>query len=173
MKSIRWLIATSLIAGSLLIWKSTQKESNESVVQPTREANKSGANITSRGTHPTAEPSAISPHTALPEDSTADEAMAAKQRILDQIHDAAVAYDPSSIPVIEPFLLHADPEVRAAAINGFIVLGERGAVPIMRAAAAQAPTPQDAMALLQAAEYIDLPSATNIIRKKKIPVQKQ
>ena len=89
------------------------------------------------------------------------------QQILDEIHDASVTYSADALILIEPYLLHADAGVRRAAIEGMIVLGEKGAGQLMRAAAVKAPTPQDAVALLEAADYVELPSATGIFKKKK------
>lgn len=89
------------------------------------------------------------------------------QQIFDEIHDASVTYSADALILIEPYLLHADVGVRRAAIEGMIVLGEKGAGQLMRAAAAKAPTPQDAVALLEAADYVELPSATGIFKKKK------
>jgi hypothetical protein len=87
--------------------------------------------------------------------------------ILEEIHDASVTYDPKQLMKIEPYLLHPDSEVRQAAINGMIVLGDASAGALMRAAAAKAPSPQEAVALLEAADYVELPSASEIIRKPK------
>lgn len=95
-------------------------------------------------------------------------------RILEEIHDASVTYHPNGLKVIEPYLLHADPQVRKAAIDGMIVLGERGAASIMRTAAENAPTAQDAVALLEAADYVELPSAKGFMKKKnKQPDEKK
>lgn len=82
--------------------------------------------------------------------------------ILGKIEEASVTYDPKGLPLIEPYLLHPDPEVRAAALNGMIVLGEAGASPMLREAAKKAPTPKEAVALTEAADYLELPPGSLI-----------
>jgi len=80
--------------------------------------------------------------------------------ILGKIEEASVTYDPQGLPLIEPYLLHPDPEVRTAALNGMIILGESGAAPMLRTAAKNAPTPKEAVALTEAADYLELPSGS-------------
>jgi HEAT repeat protein len=84
---------------------------------------------------------------------------------LEKIHDASVTYDPAQLPVIAEFLLHENPEVRKAAIDGMIVLGDSAAAPLLRQAALSAPTPQEAVALEEAAAYMELPSAS-LLKKR-------
>jgi len=90
-----------------------------------------------------------------------------KTQVLESIHNAAVTYDPAHLTVIRKFLLHDDPEVRGAAINGMIVLGDSSAGAMLREAAKLAPTPHDAVAMLDAAEYMELPAGSLRSRKPK------
>jgi hypothetical protein len=87
-----------------------------------------------------------------------EETAAAREKILEEIQDAAITYDAAELSRIEPYLLHADPEIRQAAMNGMIVLGDKAAAPLLRKAAELAPSPQEAVALIEAAEYVELPS---------------
>lgn len=80
--------------------------------------------------------------------------------ILTTIEEASVTYDSKALPLIEPFLLHADPRVRLAAMNGMIVLGEAAAGPLLRKAAGTAASPKEAVALAEAADFVELPSGT-------------
>ena len=89
--------------------------------------------------------------------------------ILGKIEEASVTYDAKALPQIEPFLLHPDPEVRTAALNGMIVLGESGAAPLLRKAAEKAPTPQEAVAMTEAAGYLELPSGTFVPKDRAAP----
>ncbi|WP_367873137.1 HEAT repeat domain-containing protein [Luteolibacter sp. Populi] len=89
--------------------------------------------------------------------------------ILGKIEEASVTYDAKALPEIEPFLLHPDPEVRTAALNGMIVLGEAGAAPLLRKAAETAPTPQEAVAMTEAAGYLELPSGTFVPKDRTAP----
>ena len=88
------------------------------------------------------------------------------ETILEQINDASVTYDSRELSKIQPFLTHADPEVRKAAMNGMIVLGDASAGAMLRDAAKSAQSPQEAVAMLEAADYVELPSATNDLRNK-------
>lgn len=81
----------------------------------------------------------------------------ARENILEEIQDAAVSYDAAELPKIEPYLLHPDQEIRHAAMNGMITLGDAAASPLLRKAAGLAPTPQEAVALVEAADYVELP----------------
>ena len=91
--------------------------------------------------------------------------------ILEEINDAAVMYDPSYLPAIQKYLLHHYPEVRKAGINGMIVLGHRDASPMLREASKLAPSPHEAVAMLDAADYLELPSASMLEDGKIKPVK--
>ncbi|HAL70857.1 MAG TPA: hypothetical protein DCP71_03700 [Verrucomicrobiales bacterium] len=90
----------------------------------------------------------------------------AKPQILETIQDAAVSYDAKELPKIQPFLLHPDPEVRAAALQGMIDLGDAAAAPLLRAASQLALSPEEALALKQAADYVELPSGSLLNKGK-------
>jgi hypothetical protein len=83
------------------------------------------------------------------------------------IQEASISYDPKELPKIKPYLQHPDAEVRAAALNGILVLGDAAGAPILREAAKRAPTPQEAVKLLETADYLELPSASLLPRRKK------
>jgi hypothetical protein len=88
------------------------------------------------------------------------------------IDDASTAYDAKSIPLIAPYLDDPDPEIRKAAIDGFLRLGERNAAPLLREAAKHRDSPKEIMALLQAAEYLELPSYTDRRKTGNTPSSK-
>ena len=89
--------------------------------------------------------------------------------ILNEIEQAAVTYDAKALPSIEPYLLHSDPEVRQAAMNGMVILGDAAAGPLLRKAAEQAPTPKEAVALGEAADYVELPAGTFVPKERTAP----
>ena len=91
----------------------------------------------------------------------------AKPEILESIHEAAISYSAEELPKIQPFLLHSDPEVRAAALQGMITLGDAAAAPLLRNAALLATSPEEATALRQAADYVELPSGSLITPKAR------
>lgn len=90
-----------------------------------------------------------------------------KEDILAVIHEASVTYDPRQLPKIAAFLHHPDAQIRQGAIDGMIVLGDSAAAPLLREAAQSASSPQEAVALENAAAYIELPSARNVLPGKK------
>lgn len=92
-----------------------------------------------------------------------------KQTILEKIHEASITYDPSQLPAIRGYLLHPEAEIREAAVNGMIVLGDASAGPMLREAAKLAPTAKEAVVMEEAADYVELPSANlgELLKKKK------
>lgn len=75
------------------------------------------------------------------------------------ITELAITYDAAAVPELARFLTHPDPEIRTAAREGLISLGERAAIPWLKDAARTAPA-EEAIALKQAAEFLALPSLT-------------
>ncbi|MCW0218128.1 MAG: HEAT repeat domain-containing protein [Prosthecobacter sp.] len=80
-----------------------------------------------------------------------------KEEILSVIEEASISYSAEELPKIQPYLSHPDPEVRAAAIQGMITIGEPAAAPILRAAAQLAASTEEAKAMKEAADYVELP----------------
>lgn len=105
---------------------------------------------------PTAVPSPASSTTPLPVGEAAEEA----------INDLVVTYDAAAVPALARFLRHSDPEIRAAAREGLVQLGERDAVPHLQEAARGAP-PAEAKALLEAAEFLALPTRAEFRAQQK------
>lgn len=64
-----------------------------------------------------------------------------------------------------PYLTSSVPEVRAAAVDALIRLGDSAAVPLLETAAHQLPQ-EDAGPLLEAARFLALPDATGILSRK-------
>ena len=104
--------------------------------------------------------------------AAAEDARAAGEKraaILAEIEQLSVTYDAKELPEIEPYLLHPDPEVREAAMNGMIVLGDSAAAPLLRKAAAGAANPKEAVALEEAAAYMELPAGTFVPGERTRP----
>lgn len=89
-----------------------------------------------------------------------------KEQILETVHQASITYDPKELPAIQKYLLNADPEIREAARNGMVVLGDASAGPMLRDASKLASTPHEAVAMLEAADYVELPSGTLNLKKR-------
>ena len=102
---------------------------------------------------------------AMPPPLTDAERLAKQQKAFDAIEAAAITYDAKSLPLIEPFLSDPDRLVRDAAVQGMIANGDASAANYLRAAAAKTPDPREAAAMLDAADYVELPSAS-LIRKQ-------
>lgn len=166
MKSRRTLslaVLLLLAAGLLYLWKKGNSAqdvdgwSNHAETLP-RGAESEHRKVSNRSNE-TPIPSATSP-------DSADAAQPSTDEILEKIHDASVTYDPKELPKIQPFLTHESPEIRKAAVDGMVILGDASAGAMIREAAKSAPTPQEAVQMLEAADYVELPSARAIIRKK-------
>jgi len=76
---------------------------------------------------------------------------------LQAIDELTVTYDAAAVPDLARYLKHADPEIRAAARDGLINLGERAAIPFLQEAAKTA-SAEEATALREAAEFLALPT---------------
>ncbi len=85
------------------------------------------------------------------------EVEAAREQIFETIHDASVTYDVEGLKVLGPLLGHADPEVRAATIEGIIQLGETAGAKTLREAARKAKEPREAAEMIRAAKFLELP----------------
>jgi hypothetical protein len=104
---------------------------------------------------------------AKPEATAASGSASAKSRSADPQHreaargaiDAAVVtYSPEGVKAIRPYLLDADPEVRAAARDGMVQLGEGDAIPLLRDAASKLEDAQEIASLQEAADLLALPA---------------
>lgn len=88
-------------------------------------------------------------------------------QILEAIHEASISYDAKELPKIQPHLIHPDPEVRAAALDGVLTLGDAAGAPLLRQAASTLKDPREAVKYLEAADYLELPSGSLLAGKKK------
>ena len=87
---------------------------------------------------------------------------------LTRIEDLSVTYDAREVPALAAFLTHDAVEVRAAAIDGLIRLGSKEAAEPLRAASAKVKDPREAIAMLDAADYLELPPMpVSMLRKVK------
>lgn len=114
-----------------------------------------------RGSEKSKAPQNLSPNTAnsIGPDSSSE-------TILSVIEDASISYSASELPKIQPYLLHPDPAIRTAALQGMLVLGDAAASPMLRAAAKETTNPREEVALLDAADYLELPSAPIKLKRK-------
>lgn len=78
---------------------------------------------------------------------------------IDAINELAATYDAASVPALARYLKHGDSQIRSAARDGLINLGERAAIPFLEAAAKTAGN-EEAKELHDAAEFLALPTWT-------------
>lgn len=80
-----------------------------------------------------------------------------REAAIEEMHEAAITYDPAQLRVIQPYLLHSDPELRHAAREAMLVLGDASASPMLREAAKSAASTREALQYEEAAEFLELP----------------
>jgi len=74
------------------------------------------------------------------------------------IESAALRYEPSAVKDIRPWLLDTDPEIRQAARDGLVMLGETDAIPFLRDAASHLEDPAEIASFHEAADLLSLPA---------------
>lgn len=149
-----------LIALSIGIWKYTTSQGNRSAdagrISEATSSKSSRPSSTTKPTDPSIQQSESTDHQ---ESGPTEAQVAAKAAIIEKIHDASTTYDAAYLPVIKPYLLDADPEIRENAVNAMIVLGDASAGKMLRDAAIQMKTAEDVKMMLEAAEFVELPEA--------------
>ena len=90
-----------------------------------------------------------------------------KDKVIDNLREASVTYDKVALPRITPYLASADPDVRQEAINAVVNIGDPAGAPFLRAQAAREADFNKKKELLDLADWLELPSATLILPKKK------
>ena len=85
---------------------------------------------------------------------------------LTRIDDLAVTYDAREVPGLAAYLTHESAEVRTAAVDGLVRLGAQEAAEPLRAAAAKSKDPHEAVAMLEAAAYLEIPPMPASMRGK-------
>ncbi len=75
-----------------------------------------------------------------------------------RIESLVAAGDAASLPSLAAYLTHSDPALREAAREGMLQVGLPEAAPLLRAAADKLKDPREAIALLDAADFLSLPA---------------
>lgn len=76
---------------------------------------------------------------------------------VDELEALAMKHDADSLLVILAELTNPDPEIRAAARKATVQFGDRAAAPELRAVAARTEDVDEKRALLEAADFLELP----------------
>ena len=95
---------------------------------------------------------------SVPTDPQA-QVMTPKEQAMTTLHDAMVTYSAEGVPAIQPMLSNKDPEIRATAIESMKQLGVPEAAAALRAAAQQTSDAGTKAAMIEAAEFVEMPSA--------------
>jgi hypothetical protein len=135
------------------------KQTSASTARPSLYAETQTSKAASR---PTRAPALVS----FTEENVDPETEEQKFVLLDALHEAASTYSPEGIPLIKPSLYSSDPQIREAAADAMVVLGETEGAQVLREAAALASDPREALALIEKAEYLELPSGQLLFREK-------
>ena len=77
-------------------------------------------------------------------------------------------YSPDGVKAIRPWLLDADPEIRAAARDGMVQLGEPDGVPLLRDAATKLGDPAEIAAFHEAADLLALPAWSETTEAREV-----
>lgn len=93
--------------------------------------------------------------TAVATEKTDSDRLATAQAL---IESAALRYEPSAVKDIRPWLLDADPQIRQAARDGLVMLGESDAIPFLRDAASRLKDPAEIASFHEAADLLSLPA---------------
>ena len=98
--------------------------------------------------------------------------VAEREAAIEKMDEASTSYDPAELPIIRPYLESADPLLREAAVNAMIVLGDASAGPMLREAAQKLPSSEESKKMMEAADYVELPSAnlkeiSEMLKKRK------
>jgi hypothetical protein len=92
---------------------------------------------------------------AMRADTTRNEA--AREVVLEAIDDATVTYSVEGLVTLGPLLSHPDPEIREAAIEGIVQLGETAGVQVLREAAKKSRNPREVEQMTEAAAFLEIP----------------
>lgn len=77
-----------------------------------------------------------------------------------EIENAVVTYSPAGLPTFEKLLASGEPDIREAARDGLVRLGEKGGARLLRAATARLTEPEEIKRFQDTADYLELPSAS-------------
>ena len=155
-----------IIAGAVLLWwrGNSARETPGAAAAPTPAA--SARPPASPDPEPSAPPvtplvsggDAAAPIAPPPAASTVAPASDALSSAQERIDALVVTYAKESLPALSTYLTHQDPAVREVAREGFLQMGLTEGAAYLRAAADQLRDPREAVQLLDAADFLDLPS---------------
>jgi hypothetical protein len=97
--------------------------------------------------------------TATPTETNQQAYVAAR---IGQLQELAMEDDPESLDVILSELINRDPEIRKAAVEAAVQFGSRDAISKLEEASLQTDDPKERAAIVEAIEFLKLPSLTEV-----------
>ena len=146
------LLAAAIAAGLWLASRDPQTERPAATVETKKNHERPRPTATASAAEPVRDtaPAALTP-------GEKEALLQQHQAVLTILEDAATTYDAAQLPVIEKYLYHKDADIRKAAMDSMVVLGDASAGALLRDAAKSAASPEEEKALLAAADYVELP----------------
>jgi len=83
-----------------------------------------------------------------------------------ELLEMAMTDDPASLNTILSELTNRDPEIRKAAVEATLQFGSRDAIPKLTEVASQTDDPKEKAEIVEAIEFLKLPSLTEVIAEK-------
>lgn len=80
------------------------------------------------------------------------------EAVMEAIQTATATHDARMIPLLARYLESDSADVRAAALQGLIELGDRAAIPYLKTAAQETKIPEEKIELTKAIEFLSLPT---------------
>jgi hypothetical protein len=90
----------------------------------------------------------------------------AVEKRIAELQDLGTLDDPASLKAILAELANPDPEIRKAALDAAIQFSSRDAIPALAEAAARATDAEEKKELLEAIEFLKLPSLTEYLQQR-------
>jgi hypothetical protein len=177
-KPVGFALAVAVIAVAVITFRSLSKPPAADSQSSTSATSDSGAENTTRPA-PSHEQAEGESKTAVSQVASADSADPAANRTsvaetptkpvttlselyrtFDAINAAAEATTPESLTTLISFAATENADIRTAALDGLIRRDDASAAPLLRKAAKGTDDPATIIALLETADYLELPSAT-------------
>ncbi|MFD0895834.1 hypothetical protein KBB96_07795 [Luteolibacter ambystomatis] len=90
--------------------------------------------------------------------ATAGSSAEERADVMARIDEAVKSYEPAAVKAIAPYLTSTDRDLRSAAREGLIQLGEPDGIAVLRLAATRMSDPAETNACREAADFLELPS---------------
>ena len=101
-------------------------------------------------------------------DPTADQEAAVAKRI-DELLDLGMENDPAALDAILSEINNPEPRIREAAVGAAVQFGSRDALPKLEEALGRADDPKEKSTLLEAIEFLKLPTLTEALSQSNQP----